>query len=483
MRFPRLVVVVLAGALLAAAAALSVAMAGVASGSKVDVPRRLVVGFQDDPAFRWDADRAVQLDRARQANARVLRTFVDWSVTAPERPQRPSDPFDPSYRLDDVDDLVRQAQTRGMDVLITIWGTPAWANANTGRNRLPTRLSDLTAFARALSTRYSGRFAAQPRVRYWSVWNEPNLEQFLAPQFDARGRSVSPALYARLYKAAYAGIKAGNRQALVGIGETSPWGRDRLSTGTTQETHSPARFAELVAKADRSLRFDAWAHHPYPTSLGLPPEQKTRWPNVSLTALPRFEEQLNRWFGRKGTPIWITEYGYQTRRPAAFGVTAAQQATYGTRALQIAADTAAVEMFIWFVLRDAESTPWRSGLFDLAGRAKPAYARFGAAAARFDASNAVVRAAAGNGTVSLPVEALSLAATNGIGAPVGVTWRAYLGKKLVAVDQERLALGIDGRVLVPVTFTRKAGSLYRVVVEVGDPHGRTLERTLQVAVA
>ena len=31
-----------------------------------------------------------------------------------------------------------------------------------------------------------------------------------------------------------------------------------------QDTESPARFARLVAQAAPNLRFDAWAHHPYP---------------------------------------------------------------------------------------------------------------------------------------------------------------------------------------------------------------------------
>ena len=181
---------------------------------------RMFVGFQDDPSFRWEPDRIRNLDHAQEANATVLRTTVYWSVVAPERPTVASDPFDPAYRFEDLDDLVRAAQQRGMEVLLTIWGTPEWANGGKARNRLPNNLSDLTGFSRALASRYSGRYLGYPHVRFFSVWNEPNLELFLAPQFDARGRSIGPALYARLYRAAYAGLKAGNSSALVAIGET-----------------------------------------------------------------------------------------------------------------------------------------------------------------------------------------------------------------------------------------------------------------------
>ena len=63
-------------------------------------------------------------------------------------------------------------------------------------------------------------------VGLWSVWNEPNLQLFLTPQYVGK-KIVGPANYAKLYKAAYAGIKAGNPLAKVAIGETSARGRDK----------------------------------------------------------------------------------------------------------------------------------------------------------------------------------------------------------------------------------------------------------------
>ena len=52
----------------------------------------------------------------------------------------------------------------------------------------------------------------------------------------------------------------------------------------------PARSRKLLAKV-KGLKFDAWAHHPYPTSPNLPPMQKVRYPNVTLSTLPKFEER------------------------------------------------------------------------------------------------------------------------------------------------------------------------------------------------
>ena len=77
-----------------------------------------------------------------------------------------------------------QRGMHGMEVMLTIWGTPAWANGGKGQNYAPTRVADLQNFAQALASRYSGRFNGYPFVRYYTVWNESNLGQFLSPQYD-----------------------------------------------------------------------------------------------------------------------------------------------------------------------------------------------------------------------------------------------------------------------------------------------------------
>ena len=94
----------------------------------------------------------------------------------------------------------------------------------------PRVFPDLTPWTddyRALASRYSGRYPGYPFVRFWGIWNESNLGGFLAPQFNAQGKIVGPALYAKLAAAGYAGIKSGSKKALVAIGETSSHGLDK----------------------------------------------------------------------------------------------------------------------------------------------------------------------------------------------------------------------------------------------------------------
>src|SRR3954463_12739916 len=263
-----------------------------APAATVQAAVRMPIGFFDDPTFRWSPDRAENLQQAAVTGASVIHTTASWPTLAPKRPTNALDGDDPAYKLADLDELVFQSGLYGLRVMIDISGTPKWANGGKAPNVMPKRLADLTAFARMLATRYNGR-QGHGTAALFSVWNEPNLQLFLTPQYVGK-KIVGPANYAKLYKAAYAGIKAGNPLAQVAIGETSARGRDKPLSGVSASV-APGTFARLVAKVP-GLRFDAWAHHPYPTSPNLPPTQKVRYPNVTLSTLPQFEKDLKRFF-------------------------------------------------------------------------------------------------------------------------------------------------------------------------------------------
>ena len=428
------------------------------------MPGRMLVGLQDDPSFRWGADRAAMLDGARDANASVLRTVVVWKDIAPTRPMSAADSFDPAYRLDDLDDLVRSAQQRGIEVLITIWGTPEWANGDQTPNRPPRDPADLEDFAAALADRYSGRHAGFPAVRLFSAWNEPNLEQFLAPQFDGAGRSVGPALYAPLARAIYDGVKRGNPDALVAIGETSPRGHDFPTGRRVQDSHSPARFARLLSEVRPAVRLDAWAQHPYPPRPDLGPAEQVRWPRVGIGNLERFGASLDEWFGREGTPIWITEYAHETRPPEPLGIDPMLQARYAEEALELAAENPRVRMFVWFVLRDPIDGLWQSGLLSNDGSPKPALETFTVSAQRLDGRDPVLPE---NAQVAR-VPALELAYY----VPAGTALDVVVdGEREPAVPLER-----DGWVEVPLDGRPRD----ELDVRVADPHGHAVTRTLQL---
>jgi hypothetical protein len=338
---------------------------------------RMPVGFFDDATFRWSDSRQANLQGAADAGATVILTTATWAQIASKRPANASNSNDPAYRLADLDELVANAQADGLRLVVDITGTPRWANGNKTPNHMPRRLSDLTTFSRMLATRYNGHHG-HGTISMWVVWNEPNLSLFLTPQYSGK-KIVSTDAYAKLYRAAYAGIKKGNPKAQVAIGNTSPLGRDHPTKLQGQgQSVAPGTFARLIAR-QKGLKFSAWAHHPYPTSLSAKPLEKVRYPNVSLSQLPTFEKQLNATFHRS-VPIWITEYGHETKPAEPHGVTYATQAAYAKQALRIARADKRVRMFVWFTFRDSATNPWQSGLEKPNGAHKPAFAAFSALA-------------------------------------------------------------------------------------------------------
>ena len=333
---------------------------------------------------------------------------------------------------------------------MTIWGTPKWANGGKGPAYLPTKMADFQNFARALATRYNGRRAGYPFVRFYGIWNESNLGNFLAPQFNSAGKIVSPAAYAKLAAAGYAGIKLGSPRALVAIGETSSNGKDKPKQGSTDST-TPGTFAKLVAQANKKLKFDAWAQHPYPVPVNQGPAQKVRYPNVAFSTLKQFETDLDKWFGRKNIPIWITEYGNETKPGEPKGVTEAQQAAYVPQAIALAKKDPRIPMFVWFVFRDSSGSPWQSGVYRTSGAAKPAAARWAAAAKTTDRLNGKVTVKGGTANPLVNVNYRDMCANNVPGATVGVTWRAGRTGQGSVSGQTTTTLGIDCTITIRLT--------------------------------
>ena len=438
-----------------------------ASSTPASAAPRMAVGFHDDATFRWNAGAADALSRAEAAHASVIRTIADWRAIAPRRPARAANSFDPAYSFSGLDDLVRNAQRRGIQVMITLWGTPPWANGGGRPNAAPTRPADLTDFGRAIADRYSGLHAGFPYVGRYSIWNEPNLEIFLAPQFDKSGAIASPHSYATIYRAGYAGVKAGNASALVAIGETSNQGRDHPAGGAAADSVAPGTFGRLLAR-EGGLSFDAYATHPYPTRPNSPPTETVRWPNVTLSQLPRFEASLDRWFQRRDIPVWITEYGYQTRPGDPFGVTEALQARYLSQVMgQLKAD-ARVQMFIWFIFRDSEHGVWQSGLTTVGGRAKPSFTAFASSAKSMGGQTLTIRPGV-KPTIKLPVPRLAFVTP--AGSAIGITYRVYRGPRMVAIGQPSSRLQTNQSVSFVASFTPAPRQTYTIEMDAGDISG------------
>ncbi len=374
--------VVLAAAAAAAGLVLSSQAASAAPG--------MLVGIYDEPETLYGRPEA-SFPLLRSLKVQVLRLNLYWGGrfgVAKRRPFDGADPNDPAYDWDAYDRTLRYAEQFGIKVVLTIFGTPAWANGGKGLNRAPASFEELRKFAFAAATRYSGTWTDAagnrlPRVLYWTAWNEPNNPVFLSPQYRrVEGRWVvqSAVDYAKICRAVYQGVHAtllaGEK---VACGVTAPRGNN--NPRSARPSVAPIAFLRAAWKAGLR-RFDAYAHHPYYTYPKETPTTRPRRPAkpeqaaVTLATIDLLADELRRLYGP--TRIWITEYGYQTNPPdPLFGVSWQRQAQYLREAFAIARSHPQIDMMLWFLLRDEPRlSGWQSGLLTASGRRKPAFFAF-----------------------------------------------------------------------------------------------------------
>jgi hypothetical protein len=342
-------------------------------------------------------DDAVTLDPAtnnfpllRSLNLQVVRMTLTWGGpggVANKRPTHPADPSDPAYDWARVDQALERANASNVQLLVTIVGTPAWANGGKPPQLPPTSPADLRAFAYAAAERYSGTWLdtasghVLPRVGLWLAWNEPNNPVFLQPQFTRVNGKWTPEAarsYAQICNAIYAGVHQAGGPEQVACGATAPRGNN--SPSSSRASIAPIAFLN-AAKNFGLRRFDAWAMHPYYSFPGETPRTKPH-DGIGLGNIDTLISDVTRLYGDK--PVWITEYGYQTNPPdTIFGVSWDKQAQYLREAYDVARANPRIGLFTWFLLKDSPSlASWQSGLITADGRKKPAFDVFASLSAR-----------------------------------------------------------------------------------------------------
>ena len=258
----------------------------------------------------YDRDRA--FDRLRELGVSWIRAPVIWDRIETQ-----------GWR--EIDDFVNAARAEGFNVQLgMIPPAPASATGNGEPGNFRPDPEAFGAFARRAAEHF------RSRVRRWSIWNEPNLVNWLTPVAEM------PQLYRRLYVAGHDAIKSVSPDAQVLFGETAP--HVRRGNGM-----APLSFLRRVlAEPGGPLQADGFAHHSY--DFESPPDRE--YPgddNVTLGSIDRLLRALDRAGAsgalrdRHGRPldVWVTEFGYlQTTGRA---LAPERRAEYVRRAFEIAA--------------------------------------------------------------------------------------------------------------------------------------------------
>ena len=385
------------------------------------------------------------------------------------------DPFDPAYRFEDLDELVRNAQARGLEIEMALWGTPGWANGDQVPQMAPTDMNDFRDFAQAIAVRYSGRFPGYPFVRFFGIWNESNLAGRSCGQFDAAGRIVSSAVYARLAIAGYAGVKRPQRGRLVAVGRDLVE-RPRPPSPRPHRHRRAGTFMQLMAKAAPRMRFDAWAQHLYPFPVNQAPTQPQ--PLAERDAQPRRSAggRARPSFKRRNIPIWITEYGNETKPGEPRGVTEAQQARHSPQAIAIAQKNPREDVHLVRLPRLALEHVAAS--VSMGPRSpRRGLVVHGRLTRRAERQDHRPRGCTVGLYATGPTCATS-APTMRFGAAVGSTTRVRVAGNLVGVTQAQVLLGLDCAIQVQLPVTVRRGTTYVATIDLNVTTGNTAQRKI-----
>jgi hypothetical protein len=225
--------------------------------------------------------------------------------------------------------------------------------------------ADFAAYAAAL-------VRGLPQLHDLIVGNEPNLNLFWQPQFDAAGGDAAAASFEALLAETYDAVKAARDDVQVIGAGLSPRGSDDPTA--SRQTHSPTRFlldlgaAYRASRRDRPL-MDAFSIHPYGESPRVAPTlAHPHTTSIGIADYGKLVRLLGRAFdgtaqpGRK-LPIVYGEYGVETAIPPAKrhlytgtevvpAVDEATQARDYTTAIALAACQSTVRMLLLFHLED-----------------------------------------------------------------------------------------------------------------------------------
>lgn len=221
-----------------------------------------------------------------------------------------------------LDQLVELVQEYGLEMIARVdyppdWSLPPGANWHATP---PAHYEDYGDFVYALASRYRGR------IRYYQIWNEPNLT------IEWGMKPVDPVAYVRLLKVAYTRIKEADPEAVVIAAALAP----TIEEGPLNM--SDLTFLRRMYEAGAKDYFDIASVNPYGLRSG-PDDRRTSADDTNFSR-PIQARQIMVEYGDAGKPIWASETGWCALpedfpdAPDYGRTTRAQQAGYTRRAYE-----------------------------------------------------------------------------------------------------------------------------------------------------
>jgi hypothetical protein len=392
---------------LRAALLLALPLGALASAPAALASHTQAMYFEGSTDLLEPSTRPQTIAKLQALGVKALRIELPWYSVAPGQSSASKPTFDAtdpaSYSWGQYDAVIEEANRLHWKVLLTVTSpVPAWATSNKQAPYVtnPDAL-DFEEFMTAVARHYGSQ------VSLFSIWNEPDHPAFLRPQFTSKGQPASPRIYRGLYQAGYAGLVAGGlKHPRVLMGETAPTGYGRISRRMLRREgvaravlHDVAPLAFLrgmlclnnhyrKARSCGKLRTAGYAQHAYTLPAGpyyRPPQRD----DVMIGVLGRLTRALNKAAHAhaipRRVPIYLTEFGVQTRPNRELGVSFAKQVQFYAIDEHIAWSNPRVAAFSQYLLRDdplggrAGSSVlggfigFQSGLETVKGAKKPLY--------------------------------------------------------------------------------------------------------------
>lgn len=208
------------------------------------------------------------LDEMAEAGATWARQgqSVKWSLVEPTEGARNW------AALAGLDDYLRSASAKGVQTILIVTDTPVWAknpeSACAGPIKAEKRVS-FGNFLKDLVARYS---APEFGVKYWELWNEPDVDPSLPISWESWGCNQDDyyggGAYAEMLKVAHPQAKLANSEVQVLVGgllldcDPDPDPDNRQTCAGAHGT-KPSRFLEGILRNGGGRYFDGISFHTY----------------------------------------------------------------------------------------------------------------------------------------------------------------------------------------------------------------------------